>query len=160
MSLLPSNQRDQVKVLIGFAAAALAVAYYVYPYASKEKAIAAEVERVEQLQDANRVAAREFASGSIDQLRAQTAENRSALTVMRRLVPTGNEVPALLDEPFTRHRPSADEDDRRAGAVVGVVDRRSVARDQRRHVSAPVPEERRASASPSSAPARWRRWSG
>lgn len=113
MPLLPSNQRDQVKVLIGFAAAALAVAYYVYPYAARDKAIAADVEHVEQLQDANRVAAREFAGGSIDQLRVQTAENRSALTVMRRLVPTGNEVPALLEEVSTAAR--------RAGLDVGGV---------------------------------------
>ena len=113
MPLLPSNQRDQVKVLIGFAAAALAVAYYVYPYAARQKAIEEDVARVEQLQDANRVAAREFAGGSIDQLRVQTAENRSALTVMRRLVPTGNEVPALLEEVSTAAR--------RAGLDVGGV---------------------------------------
>ena len=113
MPLLPNSQRDQAKVLIGFAAAALAVAYYVYPYASREKAIEADVARVEQLQDANRVAAREFAGGSIDELRAQTAENRSALTVMRRLVPTGNEVPALLEEVSTAAR--------RAGLDVGGV---------------------------------------
>ena len=113
MSLFPTNQRDQVKVLIGFAAAALAVAYYVYPYAARQKTIEADVARVEQLQDANQVAAREFASGSIDQLRVQTAENRSALTVMRRLVPTGNEVPALLEEVSTAAR--------RAGLDVGGV---------------------------------------
>jgi len=110
---LPTTQRDQVKVLIGFAAAALAVAYYVYPYAARNTTIEADVARVEQLQDANKVAAREFAGGSIDQLRAQTAENRSALTVMRRLVPTGNEVPALLEEVSTAAR--------RAGLDVGGV---------------------------------------
>ncbi len=104
MALLPQSQRDQIKVLIGFAAVALAVAYYVYPYTSRENQIAADTERVAQLQDANQKAAREFAAGSIDELRTQAAENRSTLTVMRRLVPTANEVPALLEEVSTAAR--------------------------------------------------------
>lgn len=113
MATLPTNQRDQIKLLIGFAAVALAVAYYVYPYASREQQLAVELERVATLEDANQKAAREFASGSIEQLRAQAAENRSALTVMRRLVPTSNEVPALLEEVSTAAR--------RAGLDVGGV---------------------------------------
>jgi type IV pilus assembly protein PilO len=113
MALLPQSQRDQIKLLIGFAAVALAVAYYVYPYTSRESQLAADTERVAQLEDANSKAAREFASGSIDELRSQAAENRSALLVMRRLVPTGNEVPALLEEVSTAAR--------RAGLDVGGV---------------------------------------
>lgn len=113
MALLPQSQRDQIKLLIGFAAAALAVAYYVYPYTSREAQLTADTERVAQLEDANSKAAREFASGSIDDLRLQTAENRSSLVVMRRLVPTGNEVPALLEEVSTAAR--------RAGLDVGGV---------------------------------------
>ena len=113
MALLPTSQRDQVKLMIGFAAVALAVAYYVYPYAARDEQIAAETQRVSQLEDANQKAAREFASGSIELLRVQAAENRSALTVMRRLVPTGNEVPALLEEVSTAAR--------RAGLDVGGV---------------------------------------
>ncbi len=113
MPLLPQNQRDQVKLLIGFAALALAVAYYVYPYAARQEQLAADVTRVAELEDANQRAAREFASGSIESLRVQAAENRSALLVMRRLVPTGNEVPALLEEVSTAAR--------RAGLDVGGV---------------------------------------
>lgn len=104
MALLPQSQRDQIKLLIGFTAIALAVAYYVYPYTSREAQIAADIDRVAQLQDANQKAAREFAAGSIEELRASAAENRSTLTVMRRLVPTANEVPALLEEVSTAAR--------------------------------------------------------
>jgi type IV pilus assembly protein PilO len=104
MALLPQSQRDQIKLLIGFAAVALAVAYYVYPYTSREAEITADIARVAQLQDNNQKAAREFAAGSIEELRASAAENRSALTVMRRLVPTANEVPALLEEVSTAAR--------------------------------------------------------
>lgn len=113
MALLPSSQRDQIKLLIGFAAAALAVAYYVYPYTTREDQMTADTQRVAQLDEANQKAAREFASGSIDELRVQAAENRSALVVMRRLVPTSNEVPALLEEVSTAAR--------RAGLDVGGV---------------------------------------
>ena len=113
MALLPTAQRDQIKLLIGFAAAALAVAYYVYPYTARDEQIAADQQRFAQLEDANQKAAREFASGSIEELRSQTAANRSTLTVMRRLVPTGNEVPALLEEVSTAAR--------RAGLDVGGV---------------------------------------
>lgn len=113
MSILPTAQRDQVKVLIAFSALALAGLYYAYPYAAANEQLLADEARLEVLEVANQKAAREFASGSIDELRAQAAENRSALTVMRRLVPTGNEVPALLEEVSTAAR--------RAGLDVGAV---------------------------------------
>ncbi len=113
MALIPQTQRDQAKLLIGFAAVALAVCYYLYPYSTREAALLAEQEHVAQLEDANQKSAREFASGSIENLKAQAAENRSALLVMRRLVPTGNEVPALLEEVSTSAR--------RAGLDVGGV---------------------------------------
>ncbi|MES2523613.1 MAG: type 4a pilus biogenesis protein PilO [Gemmatimonadota bacterium] len=113
MALLPTSQRDQIKLLIGFAAVALAVAYYVYPYTARQEQLLADTARVTTLEENNRTAAREFASGNIETLRAQAAENRSALTAMRRLVPTGNEVPALLEEVSTAAR--------RAGLDVGGV---------------------------------------
>lgn len=113
MALLPTSQRDQIKLVSGFAAVALAVAYYMYPYSARNEQLALDSARVAALEDANQKAAREFASGSIDEMRAQTAQNRSALTVMRRLVPTSNEVPALLEEVSTAAR--------RAGLDVGGV---------------------------------------
>ncbi|MDQ8162961.1 MAG: type 4a pilus biogenesis protein PilO [Gemmatimonadota bacterium] len=113
MAILPQNQRDQVKLLIGFAALALAAVYYLYPYSAREAQLADDLTHVAALEEANQRAAREFASGSIETLRAEAAENRSALVVMRRLVPTGNEVPALLEEISTAAR--------RAGLDVGGV---------------------------------------
>lgn len=113
MSLNSLSQRDQIKLVVGFVAIALAVVYWMYPYSSKNLALADEEARVVALEEANKRAAREFASGSIESLRAQAAENRSALIVMRRLVPTGNEVPALLEEISTAAR--------RAGLDVGGV---------------------------------------
>ncbi|BAH39558.1 MAG TPA: hypothetical protein DGD08_14605 [Gemmatimonas aurantiaca] len=113
MALAPISQRDQVKLFIGFAGIALAVLYWMYPYAAKDEQLALDESRITTIEEANRRAAREFAGGSIETLRSQAAENRSALTVMRRLVPTGNEVPALLEEVSTAAR--------RAGLDVGGV---------------------------------------
>jgi type IV pilus assembly protein PilO len=113
MAMFPTNQRDQIKFGIAFVAVALAVAYYVYPYSARQEQLTADAAHVTELEEANQKAAREFASGSIETLRTQAAENRSALVVMRRLVPTGNEVPALLEEVSTAAR--------RAGLDVGGV---------------------------------------
>lgn len=113
MSIIPKTKREQIKFAISFVAIALAVAYYVYPYTTAQEQLTADAARTDSLEAANQKAAREFASGSIEELRAQTAENRSALLVMRRLVPTGNEVPALLEEVSTAAR--------RAGLDVGGV---------------------------------------
>ncbi|HYW33177.1 MAG TPA: type 4a pilus biogenesis protein PilO [Gemmatimonas sp.] len=113
MALFPTSQRDQIKLVIGFAAIALAVAYYVYPYAARQEQLLANAERATTLEESNRAAARESASGNIETLRAQAAANRTALSAMRRLVPTGNEVPALLEEVSTAAR--------RAGLDVGGV---------------------------------------
>lgn len=104
MSVFPQSQRDQVKFLIGFVAVALAVAYYVYPHQAKATELALTEERIVGLEEANQKAAREFASNSIERLRGEAAVNRSALVVMRRLVPTSNEVPALLEEVSTAAR--------------------------------------------------------
>ena len=113
MALLPQTKRDQTTFAIGFVAAVLAVAFYLYPYSAREEQYVASNSRFVQMEGANQRAAREFASGSIESLRAQAAENRSTLVVMRRLVPTGQEVPALLEEVSTAAR--------RAGLDVGSV---------------------------------------
>ena len=113
MALLPTNQRDQAKLFAGFIAVALAVAYYMYPYTARDEQLALDLERVEQLESANQMAAIEFKRGNLNELRDNAAQLRSTLSVMRRLVPTSNEVPALLEEVSTAAR--------RAGLDVGGV---------------------------------------
>ncbi|WP_306521262.1 type 4a pilus biogenesis protein PilO [Gemmatimonas sp.] len=113
MASLPTTQRDQVKLLFGVTAIALAAFYWMYPYTSKNEQLLLDETHVTEIEGANQKAAREFASGSVEALRSQAAQTRSGLTVMRRLVPTGNEVPALLEEVSTAAR--------RAGLDVGGV---------------------------------------
>lgn len=111
MIQFPSSQRDQLKIVIGVIAVALAVVYYMYPYSSARTELVANTERVEALETANRAAQKEFAAGSVEDLKQEAAEQRAALVAMRRLVPTSNEVPALLEEVSTAAR--------RAGLDVG-----------------------------------------
>lgn len=113
MASLPTTQRDQVKLLFGVTAIALAAFYCMYPYTSKNEQLLLDETHVTEIEGANQKAAREFASGSVEALRSQAAQTRSGLTVMRRLVPTVNEVPALLEEVSTAAR--------RAGLDVGGV---------------------------------------
>ncbi len=111
MPQFPQTQRDQIKLVIGIIAVALTVVYYLYPYSATSAQLALDAERVESLEASNRLAQKEFARGSVDELREAAAEQRAALTAMRRLVPTSNEVPALLEEVSTAAR--------RAGLDVG-----------------------------------------
>jgi type IV pilus assembly protein PilO len=113
MAILPQDKRDQIKMCISLAAVALAVAYYMYPYSTKQISLVADSVRLDSLESANAKAQIEFKAGNLDQLKVQAAENRATLTVMRRLVPTDNEVPALLEEVSTAAR--------RAGLDVGGV---------------------------------------
>lgn len=113
MAILPQNKRDQMKLGISLVASMLAVAYYMYPYSQRQQQVVASSARLDSLELANAKAEREFKVGNLDQLKAQAAENRATLTVMRRLVPTDNEVPALLEEVSTAAR--------RAGLDVGGV---------------------------------------
>lgn len=111
MSTFPQTQREQFTLVVGVIAVALAGLYYLYPYAAAQEQLALDTSHVESLERSNRAAQREFASNSAGTLRAEAAEQRSALTAMRRLVPTSNEVPALLEEVSTAAR--------RAGLDVG-----------------------------------------
>jgi type IV pilus assembly protein PilO len=104
MAILPQNQRDQLKLVISFVAVMLVVAYYMYPYSKRELVITESTARLDTLASANTKAQLEFKSGNLDQLKAEVAQNRATLTVMRRLVPTDNEVPALLEEVSTAAR--------------------------------------------------------
>ena len=113
MALFPQTQSDQIKFIAGVAAVALVVAYYMYPHTNRQVALDAELARIEALESANQIAAIEFKKGNLKELRADAAQLRSTLGVMRRLVPTSNEVPALLEEVSTAAR--------RAGLDVGGV---------------------------------------
>ena len=103
MPILPSNQRDQTKVAIALIAVALAGYYYMYPYTARAAALDAQRAHVEQLETQN-TKAKAQARADVATLSAEAARTGASLDVMRRLVPTEQEVPALLEEISTAAR--------------------------------------------------------
>ena len=114
MSLRSLSQRDQGMVAVGFIAVALAVVYYMYVFTPKAEELAAMETHVESLTASNNRAKAEMAKGSANELRAQARQYADNLELMRQLVPTGNEVPALLEQVSTAAR--------RVGLDIGAVE--------------------------------------
>ena len=102
--LWPKTQSGQMKVASGVIALLGTFAYYMYVYEPASVALEEKRTRVEQLDDANDKAKRELARGSTKELREQAQRYAANLEVMRLLVPTGNEVPALLEQVSTAAR--------------------------------------------------------
>jgi type IV pilus assembly protein PilO len=104
MVLLPKNQRDQAMVLLVIVAVALIGLYYAYVYSPKADVLASLQAHVDSLDVNNQRAKAELAKGNVDELRAEAAKLQDNLEVMRQLVPTSNEVPALLEQVSTAAR--------------------------------------------------------
>ena len=104
MALLPKNQRDQVMVLLVIVAVALVGLYYAYVWSPKADVLADLQSHVDSLDMSNQRAKAELAKGNVEQLRAEAAKLQENLEVMRQLVPTSNEVPALLEQVSTAAR--------------------------------------------------------
>lgn len=104
MALIPGGPREQRMIAIGVIAIALAALYYAFVYSPKADELAVVETHLESLTANNDRAKQEMAKGSVDQLRAQAEEYRGNLEMMRQLVPTGNEVPALLEQVSTAAR--------------------------------------------------------
>lgn len=114
MAGLPTNQRDQVMLAVGVLAILGAGLYWNFVYSPKGAELDAKQVHIDTLDAVNRRAKAELAKGSVQELRAQAELYRRHLDVMRQLVPTSNEVPALLDQVSTAAR--------RAGLELGLVE--------------------------------------
>jgi len=104
MALLPKNQRDQVMVLLIIVAVALIGLYYAYVYSPKADVLTGLQSHVDSLDMNNQRAKAELAKGNVEELRVEAAKLQASLEVMRQLVPTSNEVPALLEQVSTAAR--------------------------------------------------------
>ena len=100
----PKDQAGQLKVASGVLALLAAVAYFFYVYQPAVTELDTRRERVQALSSANDKVKKELARGSAEQLRQQAQVYARNLDVMRQLVPTGNEVPALLEQVSTAAR--------------------------------------------------------
>lgn len=98
MALLPANPRDQKMLIVIIAALGLVGAYWHFLWNPQNIALNEVQTRVEALQLVNQRAKTELAQGKTAQLKAETESYGQDLEIMRALVPTGNEVPALLEQ--------------------------------------------------------------
>jgi type IV pilus assembly protein PilO len=104
MALLPTNKRDQLMLVAVIGA--LGVGYLYYDFLWKPKATELDLlrARVDTLEIQNEQARRDIARGTAGKVREEAEHYRRLLGVMRQLVPTANEVPALLEQVSTAAR--------------------------------------------------------
>lgn len=102
--LIPKDQAGQLKVFVVVLAVAAIGLYHQMVYTPKNAELELLEQRVEGLTAANERAKKELARGSVKELREQAQRYAQNLEVMRQLVPTGNEVPALLEQVSTAAR--------------------------------------------------------
>lgn len=91
-------------LLVSVLALALAGLYWNYVYSPKGADIVALTQRVDTLEARNQRARGELKAGNVEAIKAEAERHARDLEVMRLLVPTGNEVPALLEQVSTAAR--------------------------------------------------------
>src|SRR6476659_4449689 len=98
------TKREQMLGGVGLLAVVLAALYWYFLYKPKAEELRAVQIHVDSLDKKNQQARADIAQGSLQKLRAQSAEYEQSLRVMRQLVPRSNEVPALLEDISTAAR--------------------------------------------------------
>lgn len=104
MALLPEDPRKQKMIMVAVLALGLSGVYYQYVAAPQGEAIAAAEAHVDSLELSNAKVAAAVRGGSVNKIKAEAAAYRRDLDALRQLVPTGNEVPALLEQVSTAAR--------------------------------------------------------
>lgn len=104
MALLPTNPRDRNLLLIGILAIGAAAVYQQSYWTPKNEELNAIEVRLDTLDSLNRLARVEVAKGSAAKMKAEAESYERELGVLRRLVPTENEVPTLLESISTAAR--------------------------------------------------------
>lgn len=104
MALLPTKQRDQVMVVVCLVALGALGLFYMYVWSPKQEQLATIDAHVTSLDSLNEEVKREVAHGNVAQVKRQADELARQLDVLHRLVPTANEVPALLEQVSTASR--------------------------------------------------------
>ncbi len=104
MAILPKTNRDKAFALVGFVALALVGVYVMYVWQPKRDDLVERQTRVDSLLVINQRAKAELAQGKTQELKLEADRLSADLAVMRLLVPTGNEVPTLLDQVSTAAR--------------------------------------------------------
>lgn len=104
MALLPARDRDKYALIGIVAMLGIGYVFFDYMWNPKNEELNASQAHVDSLVVMNQRAKSELAQGKTQELKAEAERYSSDLEVMRRLVPTGNEVPALLEQVSTAAR--------------------------------------------------------
>ena len=98
------TKRDQMLLVVSVLTFAAAAAYGYFLYMPKSEELAAVQEHVDLLDKKNSQARADIANGSLQKLRIEAEQYAAELVLLRQIVPTTNEVPALLENVSTAAR--------------------------------------------------------
>ncbi len=98
MAGMPQTPRDQAMAAVGIVGILLSVAYWYLVYDKKNTELDVTRTAIERLDSQNQRAKALLARGTVEELRAESQRLQDNLDLMRTLIPSGNEVPALLDQ--------------------------------------------------------------
>ena len=104
MAMMPKTDREKNMLAVILLSVLLVGAYWYFLWSPKSAELATVAARVDSLETQNAKIKAELARGSVDELRAEARRYQQNLQLMRQLVPTGNEVPALLEQVSTAAR--------------------------------------------------------
>jgi len=104
MALLPKNPRDQKMVAVAVVAFALAALYWNFVWSPRHVQLTELAVRLDTLDSQNAMSRQRIAQGTAADLEAEAIRYGRDLEVMRLLVPTGNELPSLLEQVSTAAR--------------------------------------------------------
>ncbi len=97
MALLPQKPREQAMLMVTIVALAALGLFYVYVFSPKQEQLAIIETHATALDSLNQLAKKEVAAGTVEKLKRDAQEYSTEVTALRQLVPTSNEVPALLE---------------------------------------------------------------
>jgi type IV pilus assembly protein PilO len=104
MALMPKNPRDQKMVAAAVVAFALAILYWNFVWTPKHAELVELSVRLDTLDAQNQMARTRIAQGTAAELEAEAERYGRDLEIMRLLVPTGNELPSLIEQVSTAAR--------------------------------------------------------
>ncbi|HET7583736.1 MAG TPA: type 4a pilus biogenesis protein PilO [Gemmatimonadaceae bacterium] len=104
MALEIKTQREKGLAALIFVMLLAIGAYWYAVYRPKATELAAQQERLDHINAVNERAKAEMAKGNLKELKAQLDQYQKNLAMVRTLVPTSNEVPALLEQISTAAR--------------------------------------------------------
>ena len=104
MALLPTRQRDQILLIVIVLSLGAIGGYFMYMYGDKAQEIATLDAHVATLDSMNAKVKADIKAGAFDRARKEAQRYERNLAILSRLVPSTNEVPALLDQVSTAAR--------------------------------------------------------